>query len=87
VYTFRKSWKYFEAAISYRKKLDESHPLAREIDTYLQTSVGFFHFIIGVVPKEFQWLAEVTLPYTHEINFLLPFDEKRIFIEYVEGYR
>jgi len=58
VYTFRKSWKYFEAAISYRKKLDDNHPMAKEIDTYLQTSVGFFHFIIGVVPKEFQWLAE-----------------------------
>jgi len=58
ILSFRKSWKYFESAISYRKKLDNSLPEARELNCYLEASVGFFHFIIGVVPKEFKWLAE-----------------------------
>lgn len=58
LYQFRKSWKYFESALSYRKKLDPNHPAAKELNTYLDVSVGFFHFIIGVIPKEFQWLAE-----------------------------
>lgn len=58
LYNFRKSWKYFEAAAENRKQLTTESPFYEEISGYVENALGFFHFIISVIPREFLWLIE-----------------------------
>lgn len=58
LYNFRKSWKYFESAQTFYNKLSKTHVLYNELTSYYKCGLGFFHFIVSVIPKEFQWIAE-----------------------------
>lgn len=58
VFNFRKSWKYFESAQNFRSKLQPTIPYYNDYVSSLDNGLGFFHFIVGIVPREFMWIVE-----------------------------
>eukprot|EP01100_Stratorugosa_tubuloviscum_P012424 TRINITY_DN590_c0_g3_i1.p1 TRINITY_DN590_c0_g3~~TRINITY_DN590_c0_g3_i1.p1 ORF type:complete len:511 (-),score=202.08 TRINITY_DN590_c0_g3_i1:92-1624(-) len=58
VYNFRKSWKYYESAQAYFSKVATTDPKYQDLQSILLAGVGFFHFVVSIVPKKFLWLVE-----------------------------
>lgn len=57
-YNFRKSWKHYEECVELIKTLSEKSPYFTNLACSLNVGIGFFHFFISVVPRQFLWLVE-----------------------------
>eukprot|EP01133_Synstelium_polycarpum_P021225 gene21225-25498_t len=56
--SFRKSWKQYYQAFEMAKSLPTTFPLYKHIVSAAFYGVGFFHFLVSVVPPQYMWLVE-----------------------------
>ncbi|EGG14918.1 hypothetical protein DFA_10791 [Cavenderia fasciculata] len=55
---FRKSWKQYSQAFELVKTLPTTFPIYKHILSCAYYGVGFFHFLVSVVPPQYIWLVE-----------------------------
>lgn len=57
-YNFRKSWKLYEECVALLKSLPPTSPSYCNLACSINVGVGFFHFFISIVPRQFLWIVE-----------------------------